>query len=67
MRDYVKHHMRDLIDLIGMGFHPDDPVVAVDGVIDEETATLANIFIDDAFEHLGDEVYDICMEIFNER
>lgn len=67
MRDYVKHHMRELISLIGEGFHPDDPVVAMDGVINEDQATSANIFLDYAFSELGDEVYDICMEIFNER
>lgn len=58
--------MSDLIELVGMGFHPDDPVVAGAG-IDAETAISANIFIDYAFEVLGDGVYDLCIEIFKEK
>lgn len=62
IRSEIKSHMSDLIELVGMGFHPDDPVVAGAG-IDAETAISANIFIDYAFDVLGDDVYDVCTEI----
>ena len=62
----IKSRMSDLIELVGMGFHPDDPVVAGAG-IDAETAISANIFIDYAFEVLGDGVYDLCIEILKEK
>jgi len=66
IRSEIKSHMSDLIELVGMGFHPDDPVVAGAG-IDAETAISANIFIDYAFEVLGDGVYDLCIEILKEK
>lgn len=66
IRSEIKSRMSDLIELLGMGFHPDDPVVAGDG-IDAETAISANIFIDYTFEVLGDGVYDLCIEILKEK
>ena len=66
IRSEIKSHMSDLIELVGMGFHPDDPVVAGAG-IDAEMAISANIFIDYAFEVLGDGVYDLCIEILKEK
>ena len=66
IRSEIKSRMSDLIELVGMGFHPDDPVVAGAG-IDAETAISANIFIDYAFEVLGDDVYDLCIEILKEK
>lgn len=66
IRSEIKSRMSDLIELVGMGFHPDDPVVAGAG-IDAETAISANIFIDYAFEVLGDGVYDLCIEILKEK
>lgn len=66
VRSEIKSRMSDLIELVGMGFHPDDPVVAGAG-IDAETAISANIFIDYAFEVLGDGVYDLCIEILKEK
>ena len=66
IRSEIKSRMSDLIELVGMGFHPDDPVVAGAG-IDAEMAISANIFIDYAFEVLGDGVYDLCIEILKEK
>ena len=61
----IRSERSNLIELVGIGFHPDDPVVAGAG-IDAETAISANIFIDYAFEVLGDGVYDLCIEILKE-
>lgn len=66
IRSEIKSRMSDLIGLVGMGFHPDDQVVAGAG-IDAETAISANIFIDYAFEVLGEDVYKVCEEIFVEN
>lgn len=62
-RAEIKNVLRSIIDLVGMGFHPDDDVV----LDDEDMATSANVFICHAFDVLGDDVYEVCMEIFIEK
>lgn len=62
-RDNIKDVMRCIIKAVGRGFHPDDDVV----LDNDDLSASANIFINYAFEVLGDDVHKVCEEIFVEN